>query len=458
MQTASTFRILNFALPTRSFHDRPPPIVTVAGLWFFLAGLLFMITGDGPSTTVTASRWLTPVPFLAWPWLYLVLLGLGAVCIVAGGGVKSWRLPHLRFIVTPMAALLGAFLLSTVASQVHKLSAMAFVAVLGIVCACWIFAVLIEDERVSRAIWPVMAVAVMLLAVRVILWRRDEGLNVVAFQVVNNAWIGKLQLAWIFNLLAPLLLAQSLGEPRKGMAALYGLTWAITGVATYLLFSRMGTIAFGVATLGVWLFNPAHWRKGLLILIVGAAIGAGLAARSDRMARYVIATILEPDRNPGVGLRLSAWRDAVRLFRSRPITGTGLGTYDEVTYRLEGTTADPFFRQKGWHAHNVYLHLLAETGILGLLAWCYFWYAIIARLVAAWKHADARDRLAVAGALWSVLAFLVLSISEVLIGARVHANLRMNLTIGLIVVLGLYLASRAVRPAPPLVSARGTTS
>jgi O-antigen ligase len=326
------------------------------------------------------------------------------------------------------------------------------------VCACWIFALLLEDERVSRAIWPVMAVALLLLAVRVILWRRDEGLNVVAFQVINNAWLGKLQLAWLFNLLAPLLLARALGEPRKPLAVLYGVTWAITGIATYLLFSRMGTIAFGMATLGVWIFNPAHWRKGLLILLIGAVIGAGLAARSERMARYLISTIIEPDRNPGVGMRLNAWRDAVQLFRSRPVTGTGLGTYDEVTYQLEGTTADPYFRQQGWHAHNVYLHLLAETGILGLLAWCYFWYAIIARLLGAWKGADARDRLAVAGALWSVLAFLVLSISEVLIGARVHANLRMNLTIGLVVVLGLYLASRAVRPTPPPEPARGPAS
>jgi O-antigen ligase len=432
--------------------------VTVAGLWFFLAGLLFMITGDGPATTVTPARWPTPFPFLAWPWLYLVLLGLGAAFIIAGGGVKSWRLPHLRFIATPLAALLGAFFLSTITSEVHRLSAVAFAAVLVIVCACWIFALLLEDERVSRAIWPVMAVALLLLAVRVILWRRDEGLNVVAFQVINNAWLGKLQLAWLFNLLAPLLLARALGEPRKPLAALYGVTWAITGLATYLLFSRMGTIAFGMATLGVWIFNPAHWRKGLLILLIGAVIGAGLAARSERMARYLISTIIEPDRNPGVGMRLNAWRDAVQLFRSRPVTGTGLGTYDEVTYQLEGTTADPYFRQQGWHAHNVYLHLLAETGILGLLAWCYFWYAIIARLLGAWKGADARDRLAVAGALWSVLAFLVLSISEVLIGARVHANLRMNLTIGLVVVLGLYLASRAVRPTPPPEPARGPAS
>jgi O-antigen ligase len=421
--------------------------VTLAGLWFFLAGLLFMITGDGPSTTVTATRWPTPVPFLAWQWLYLVLLGVGAVCMVARGGAVSWRLPHLRFLVTPLAVLLGAFLLSTVSSQVHSLSATAFLAVVAIVCACWVFAIVIENERVTRAIWPVIAVALLLLAVRVILWRRDEGLNVVAFQVVNNAWIGKLQLAWIFNLLAPFLLARAIGESRKRLAVLYGLTWAITGVATYLLFSRMGTIAFAVATLGVWIFNPRHWRKGLLVLLVGATIGAGLAARSERMARYVIATILEPDRNPGVGLRLSAWRDAVRLFRSRPITGTGLGTYDEVTYRLDGTTADPFFRQRGWHAHNVYLHLLAETGILGLMAWCYFWYVITARLLGSWRRADTRDRLAVAGAFWAVLAFLVLSISEVLIGARVHASLRMNLTIGLMVVLALHLAARAAVPS-----------
>ena len=417
--------------------------MTVAGLWFFLAGLFFMITGDGPSTTVTASRWTTPVPFLAWPWLYLVLLGVGAACIVAGGGVKSWRLPHFRFLVKPLAALLAVFFLSAVTSQVHSLSAIAFVSVVGIACAGWLFGVIIEGERVGRSIWPVIAIALLLLAVRVILWRRDEGLNVVAFQVINNAWLGKLQLAWVFNLLAPLLLARAMSEPRAPLAALYGSAWAVTGVATYLLFSRMGSIVFAMTTLGVWILNPTQWRKVLLILIVGAAIGAGLAARSGRMTRYVVSTILAPDRNPGVDLRLSAWRDAVHLFRSRPITGTGLGTYDEVTYRLDGTTADPYFRQQGWHAHNVYLHLLAETGILGLTAWCYFWYVIVAHLLGVWRHAGTRDRLAVAGALWAVLAFLVLSISEVMIGARVHASLRMNLTIGLVVVLGLHLARRA---------------
>ena len=193
-----------------------------------------------------------------------MLLLLGVACFVAGGGVKSWRPSHLRFIVVPLAALLAAFLLSTVASQVHSLSAIALLTVArhrrrragssrcsSRTSAC--------ARRSGRSIADRRC---FLLAVRVILWRRDEGLNVVAFQVLNNAWQGKLQLAWVFNLFAPLLLARAMGEPRRSLAALYGFTWAVTGVATYLLFSRMGSIVFAVTTLGVWIFNPASMAQG----------------------------------------------------------------------------------------------------------------------------------------------------------------------------------------------------
>lgn len=423
----------------------PESRVITAGRWLLVAGLFFMVTGDGPSSTIRMSKWPTPLPFLSWPWLYLVLLALGTACFIAAGGVKSWKPPRLRAMVVPLGALLAAFALSTLTSQVHSLSAIAFLSVIAITLSCWWLAVAVEDERLSRAIWPALAVAVLLLAVRVIVWRRDEGFNIVAFQVPNNFWLGKLQLAWVFNLMAPLLLARALGEPRRRLAALYWTTWAVTGVATYLLFSRMGSIVFAIGTLGVWLMNPRQWRKAVIVLIVALGIGAALVARSDRTSRFVLTTILSPDRDPGVEQRFGIWRDALRLFRSRPITGTGLGTYDEVTYRLDGTTADTFFRQQGWHAHNVYLHVLAETGVVGVLAWCYFWYAIVARLVRAWRRADRQYRLYAAGALWAVVAFLVLSISEVLIGARVYASLRMNLTIGLVVVLGLHIAAEIDR-------------
>ena len=111
--------------------------------------------------------------------------------------------------------------------------------------------------------------------------------------------------------------------------------------------------------------QPGQWRKVLLIVILVAAIGAGLVATSDKMSRYVVVTILNPDRNPGVSLRLGVWRDAFRLFRSQPVTGTGLGTFDEARI-ARGRDGRPRVSTNGWHAHNVYLHVLAETGIVGL--------------------------------------------------------------------------------------------
>ena len=142
------------------------------------------------------------------------------------------------------------------------MSATALLTVLGIVAVCWILALIFEDERLREAIWPTLAIAVLLLAVRVILWRADEGLNVVAFQVLNNSWQGKLQLAWVFNLIAPLLLARAMGEPSPRLAALYWFTWVVAGVATYLLFSRMGSIVFGDDDVGSVDVQPAPMAQG----------------------------------------------------------------------------------------------------------------------------------------------------------------------------------------------------
>jgi O-antigen ligase len=421
------------------------PGLAAAGRWLFLCGVLLMVTGDGPASTVRISKWPSPVPWLAWPWLYLVLITASFVCLAVGRGVTSWRPAHLRFLVPALACLLAAMLASTIFSQVPSLSWVAFLTVMGIVAFGWIVSAVLEGGRPAGAMWPVIAVAVLLLALRVIVWRRDEGLDVVAYQIVNNAWVGKLQLAWVFNLFAPLLMARLLGERTRSLAALYAISWAVAGIATYLLFSRMGSIVFALTTIGVCALNHTYWRKWILVMGIGAVLGGGLFIRSAETFRHVAATLIEYEQNPGVGMRLGVWRDALRLFREHPIVGIGLGTFDEVSYSLPGTTAEPLFFRKGWHAHNVYLHVLAETGLIGLLAWCYFWLVIVGHLGRAWVRGDSRERLNLTGSICALVGFLTLAMTEVLIGARVHASLRMNLTIGLVVALALYDAARVQR-------------
>jgi O-antigen ligase len=418
------------------------PVVAAAGRWLLLCGVLLMVTGDGPASAIRMVKWPTPFPFLAWSWLYLSLFGLALICIVAGRGVPSWTPTRLRFLVAPLSFLLVALLLSTIFSRVPSLSIEAFLLVLGIVGFCWIVAAALEDEGLAAALWPVVAMAILFLAFRVVVWRRDEGLDVTAYQVMNNAWLGKLQLAWVLNVFAPLLLARFLGEKRWALAVLYALTWAESGLAVYLLFSRMGLAVFGMTTAAMCLLHRAAVRRWLIIGLVGVgiAVGGGIAVRGVGMFRQAIATLVQPDRNPGVEQRFAYWRDALVLFRGSAIVGTGLGTFDEVVYSVPGNSADGGHRLNGWHAHNVYLHVLAETGVLGLSAWCLLWWVILAHLARAWRRADNDGRIQLSGALLAVIAFLVLSISEVLIGARVHASLRMNLTIGLVVVMALHAA------------------
>ncbi len=60
-------------------------------------------------------------------------------------------------------------------------------------------------------------------------------------------------------------------------------------------------------------------------------------------------------------LRLSMYRDTWRIFLDHPWTGTGLGTlvtvYPRYASFYNGKTVD--------HAHNDFLELLAETGVIG---------------------------------------------------------------------------------------------
>ena len=60
--------------------------------------------------------------------------------------------------------------------------------------------------------------------------------------------------------------------------------------------------------------------------------------------------------------RLAAWEEVVpRVFKDYPITGSGLATYKEISYKYSG---NPELARS--HAHSLYLNYLCELGIIGL--------------------------------------------------------------------------------------------
>jgi O-antigen ligase len=421
--------------------------VSSVGRALFLAGIFLMVTGDWPQSTLLPGRWVVPLPVLAWPWLYLMLFAAAVVVLTSTGVLRVADATSADFLHTPIALLTAAFLLSVAFSQVPDLSAFAFGCVLAVVGFSLAVARLVEDEAGMAGIAFVIPAAALCLALRVIVWRFDEGLTTVPDHVRNNAWLGKIQISWVLNLLAPLLLGRFLAA-RGGAAILfYGGTWLLTGVAISVLFSRAGVLAFLLATLTLCAVNARYWRRSLPVLVGGIGLALGLMAASTKTPSDLVHMFLSPARYGSLIDRQSAMRQSLRMIADHSLVGIGLGTYDDIAHSRYGPIADPWFFRRGWHAHNTLLHILSETGAVGFLAWCYLWFVIVRFLLRRWRTEDIPGRLNSSAVLCVLLAFFVLAMTESVTAARLHASLRMNLTVALLVIYGIRLSARSA-PAP----------
>jgi O-antigen ligase len=388
-----------------------------------------------------------PLNFLAWPWLYLTLLAASFVLLVSSGMLRLGRPITADFLHTPIALLTAAVFLSVTFSQVPSLSEWAFGCVLAVMGFTLAAARIVEDETCIAGISVAIAAAALFLAARVILWRFDEGLTLspsAPLHIRNNAWLGKIQISWVLNLLAPLLLGRFLGERAIMVAIPYGITWILSGAAIYVLLSKAGVLVFPLTTLTLCLLNARYWRRWLPLLvgIIGVAFGL-IMASTTTISTYVIPSLVRPLRDGNMLGRQGIWRQTALMIVDHPVTGIGLGTYDDIAHSRYGPIEDPWFFRRGWHAHNTFLHILAETGVVGFLAWCYLWLTIVRFLLRRWLDGDMLGRLNSSAVICVLLAFFVLSMTEALTAARLHASLRMNLTLALLVMYGIRLVGRS---------------
>jgi O-antigen ligase len=143
--------------------------------------------------------------------------------------------------------------------------------------------------------------------------------------------------------------------------------------------SRGALIALGVATLLAVLLAPRQRRRILGMMgIAGVAAGALLVIRPDALQRIV-------DLGGGSSGRSDLWTVGWRVFTSHPLLGVGIGNFQAVEARFVlrpgSITAIQYLTDAPHLVHNVYLQLLAETGIVGLLG---FVVVVVGVLRASW--------------------------------------------------------------------------
>ncbi|MDX1613456.1 MAG: O-antigen ligase family protein [Candidatus Promineifilaceae bacterium] len=160
----------------------------------------------------------------------------------------------------------------------------------------------------------------------------------------------------------------------------------LAGLAVLFSWSRGAWLGFG-AGLGVTLFFwPRRASRGVLLVLLailmvtaGWRLGLFPSALSERLVS--LQTELQLDDVRGVEItvgnfavveRLAHWQAALGMVRERPWLGVGLGNY-ESAYSEHALLDWPLALG---HAHNYYLNIAAETGVVGLLAYGTLWVAV----------------------------------------------------------------------------------
>lgn len=107
----------------------------------------------------------------------------------------------------------------------------------------------------------------------------------------------------------------------------------------------------------------------LLAGVIGyALVGEGVSRRVGMAVREVTAALRDGDHGSDSGKRVLMIRWTFEALRERPLTGIGAGGFETWTERHGSLgSLDPARAQYFEHAHNSLLHILATTGLIGLV-------------------------------------------------------------------------------------------
>ena len=183
-----------------------------------------------------------------------------------------------------------------------------------------------------------------------------------------------------------------------GALLLVGFCAGAASLAVIFSWSRGAWLSFAAGTAVLVLFWPKKLWQAILLLTIGGVLFFG-----GVQAGVVPASITERitsfsedlrfgdvrgedinDANYAILERLAHWQAALDMARDNVWLGVGFGNY-EPSYADYALLNWPY---PLGHAHNYYLNLLAEIGVLGLAAYVLLWTAVFIQTIRLLQKLD----------------------------------------------------------------------
>jgi O-antigen ligase len=182
----------------------------------------------------------------------------------------------------------------------------------------------------------------------------------------NPPWAGRITsflshyngTAAYLNMVVPFCIALAVRARERFTRGLSWICLSLASIAIVLTQSRGGLLAFvAILLISAYLLAPnagarIRWMGAVVLCSVAGALVAGsIFERLSGVDSFTEIT------------RLAIWAGAWLIFAGHPVVGIGYGNF-KMALAAAITVPDGFMLD----AHNLYLELLAETGILGLAA------------------------------------------------------------------------------------------
>lgn len=166
-----------------------------------------------------------------------------------------------------------------------------------------------------------------------------------------------------------------LKEKKNNMYILIGLGAVIIAFSIFLTLSRGGIISLSLSMLfftAMLLMKKAtRKRQGLIILIICLiVIFVSWFGWDPIISRFE--KILTTEGNIA-DLRVQMWLDSLQIIKDFPLTGTGFGTFIDIYPKYASIKEEIIIE----HAHNDYIELLTNGGIIAFLLSGWFVFAVI---------------------------------------------------------------------------------
>jgi len=301
-----------------------------------------------------------------------LVAGVVVIFVFARALVKGFH--HLpRTIVVPFLIFFGATMLSALFAmdKIHAVAAL--IQELEFMALAWAFSVLRDAKAFLRIVHLILAVFVVESLVGV--WEFFPFFE----SYPTGTFVAHQQFAFFTSFAAVVAFALWTNEGNRWKRWAYLMTLIILLGGSLLGQERAAWLSFLIGALAVAWYSGRN-RKRLLVLFVVTVLGAVLLVAAVPQLREMTVSRFSEAETDTYGQnsllsRFLVWGIAFQLFMQHPILGIGPKNFPTLLPHYASSTE--LMGVESTDAHNIWIGMAAEQGLLGLVTYMVFFFAMI---------------------------------------------------------------------------------